>query len=120
MLASSSSLGIQHPSQTYVASLAFAAWKVIELSDCIFAPPKKKEKTPYGMGSRNRMSQKKMQKEEKPPTIIHESIKMVSVATEGQKKKRGHLVGSRNPKNMPIREIQLLPRNPSLKGKEVI
>ncbi|KAL6213652.1 hypothetical protein ACLB2K_013099 [Fragaria x ananassa] len=115
MLASSSSLGIQHPSQAYATSLAFATSKVIELLDCVFAPPKKKRRCL--MGSRNRMSQMKMQEEEKPPTITHEPIKMTSVATKGQKKKRGRPVGSRNPKEMPIRKIRLLPRSPSLKGK---
>ncbi|KAL6223531.1 hypothetical protein ACLB2K_006916 [Fragaria x ananassa] len=118
MLAPSSSLGIQNPSQAYAASLAFANSKVIELSDCVFAPPKQKRRR--SMGSRNRMSQKKMQEEDKPPTITHELVKMTSVATKGQKKKRGCPVGSRNPKEMPFRKIRLLPRSPSLKGKEVL
>ncbi|KAL6223084.1 hypothetical protein ACLB2K_006474 [Fragaria x ananassa] len=81
MLASSSSLGIQNSSQAYATFLAFTNSKVIELSDCVFVPPKKKRRRPTG--SRNRLSQKKMPEEEKPPTITHEPVKMASVATEG-------------------------------------
>ncbi|KAL6130167.1 hypothetical protein ACLB2K_068548 [Fragaria x ananassa] len=120
MLASSSSfsLGIQNPSQGFAASLAFANAKVTKLSDRVFAPPKKKRR--HSIGSRNTTGQEKMQEEEKPPTITHEPIKMTSVATKGQTKKWRRPVDFRNPKEMSIRKIGLLPRSPSLKGKEVL
>ncbi|KAL6228556.1 hypothetical protein ACLB2K_002504 [Fragaria x ananassa] len=60
-------LSIDEVIKSFVASLALANSKVINLSDCVFAPPKKKRKHP--IGSRNRKGQKKMQEEEKPPTI---------------------------------------------------
>ncbi|KAL6211551.1 hypothetical protein ACLB2K_016775 [Fragaria x ananassa] len=103
MLASSSSLGIQNPSQEIAASLVFANSKVIELLDRVFALHKKKRRCP--IGSQNKMGQKKMQEEGKPPTITHEPVKMTSVTIEGQKKKQGRPIGSKNSKEMSIRKI---------------
>ncbi|KAL6209054.1 hypothetical protein ACLB2K_019997 [Fragaria x ananassa] len=80
-----SSLGFQNPSpskassttqtlsideviRSFAASLALANSKVVNLPNRGFAPPKKEIRRP--IGPRNRKGQKKMQEEEKPPTII--------------------------------------------------